>query len=272
MSDYKIIAFDMDGTLLNSNKTISPDSLSAIEKVFDSGNEVALSTGRCVAELNEYFELIPRLRYVVSTSGGLVYDHKTGEKIYSKIIVPELYNTIFDRLKGRDIMIQLQTADKSVVAESQESNMVHYQMGIYKEMYDRIATLVDDPITFIHEKPEDVYKINLYHTCFEERELTRKVLSDLDLELVNSEITSLECTPKGITKGIGLSKLCERLGFTIKNAVGVGDADNDLDVLSKVGLAVAMGNANERVKAIADVIVSDNDNGGCAQAIELMLK
>ena len=76
MSKYEVIAFDMDGTLLNSWKQISEHTLEAINRAFDAGKEVILSTGRCVAELREYFKRIPRLRYVVCSSGAILYDVK----------------------------------------------------------------------------------------------------------------------------------------------------------------------------------------------------
>lgn len=83
MSKYKLIAFDMDGTLLNSEKRISERTLEAVNRAFDAGKEVILSTGRCVAELREYFKRIPRLRYVVCSSGAILYDVKEEKILYS---------------------------------------------------------------------------------------------------------------------------------------------------------------------------------------------
>lgn len=272
MSDFKLIAFDMDGTLLNSGKNISPVTLAAVNTVFENGKEAVLSTGRCIAELRDIFPLIPRLRYAVSTSGGLVYDIKERKSIYSKIIEPSLRDEIFSILTKRDVMLHILTAERSIVSKEHEENMSHFNMGIYKPMYDKIATIVDDPIAFIRENHEDVYKINLYHTTQEERDKSRHQLEKFGLEIIDSEITSIECSPKGVTKGTGLAALCEYLGFGIDKAIAVGDSDNDLDVLSKAGLAIAMGNANDKVKAAADIIVSDNDHDGCADAVKIMLE
>lgn len=83
MSKYKLIAFDMDGTLLNSEKRISERTLEAVNRAFDAGKEVILSTGRCVAELREYFKRIPGLRYVVCSSGAILYDVKEEKILYS---------------------------------------------------------------------------------------------------------------------------------------------------------------------------------------------
>ena len=86
-----------------------------------------------------------------------------------------------------------------------------------------------------------------------------------------SEISSLEISAQGVDKGVGLKKLCEYLDIPIDQTIAVGDADNDLGALKYAGLAIAMGNANEHVKKIADVIVADCDHEGCAEAIETYL-
>ena len=91
MSKYKMIAFDMDGTLLNSQKKVRKETLDAINKAFDGGKEVILCTGRALAELEEYIELIPRMRYMVMTSGAFVYDIKEKKDIYANEICYQMH-------------------------------------------------------------------------------------------------------------------------------------------------------------------------------------
>lgn len=93
----------------------------------------------------------------------------------------------------------------------------------------------------------------------------------LSVSAVYSEIASLELTAAGVNKGTGLVKLCEHLGISVDETIAVGDADNDIAILKTAGLAVAMGNAEEYVKALADVVVADCDHDGCAEAIEKYL-
>ena len=85
---------------------------------------------------------------------------------------------------------------------------------------------------------------------------------------MDAETTSLEISAKGTDKGKGLEKLCEFLNIPLSQTIVVGDADNDIEAMKKAGLAVAMENANERVKALADVIVSDNDHDGCREVLQ----
>ena len=106
---------------------------------------------------------------------------------------------------------------------------------------------------------------------FAARVPTRQQLSHLPLELVYSEVSSVECAAPGVNKGTGLERLCQALGISPAACVAVGDAENDMPMLRAAGLGVAMGNAAPHVKAAADCTVADNDHGGCAQAIRMAM-
>jgi len=266
MSKYQLIAFDMDGTLLNSEKKISKDTLLAIEEAFDAGKEIALSTGRCVVELEEYFSQIPRLRYLICTSGALVYDLKEKTTIYAKKLSADVVQKILEVGKEELCMEHILTVDSIVQAEK-ISCMETYNMGHHQPMFERVATGVENIREWYRQYHLPVEKAILHHASTEGRKRSRERLKELDIEMVDSEVASLECSAKGVTKGIGLEKLCEYLGISVEETIAVGDADNDLDILKHAGLSIAMGNGNERVKEIADIIVRDCDHDGCAQAI-----
>ena len=141
MSKYKVIAFDMDGTLLNSRKQISEHTLEAINHAFDAGKEVILSTGRCVAELREYFKRIPRLRYVVCSSGAILYDVKEEKILYSNSISIELAEKILAESKKEDLMVHL-LAIESIVQKKDIPQMERFGMGVYRPMYEKVTTQV----------------------------------------------------------------------------------------------------------------------------------
>lgn len=270
MSKYKLIAFDMDGTLLNSEKRISEQTLEAVNRAFDAGKEVILSTGRCVAELREYFKRIPRLCYVVCSSGAILYDVKEEKILYSNSISIELAEKILAESKKEDLMVHL-LAIESIVQKKDIPQMERFGMGVYRPMYEKVTTQVDDIYEYYKEHPFEVPKLNLYHATTEGRERTRKRLAGLDLVLADAEKTALECSATGVTKGTGLLRLCEHLGVEPEETIAVGDADNDLNILETAGLAIAVGNANEHVKAVAAVVVNDCDHDGCAEAIDKYL-
>ncbi len=270
MSRYDLIAFDMDGTLLDSGKKIRDDSLSMIKKAAAQGKTVCLSTGRCLPELLPYEKELSDVRYFICISGALVYDNQKKCALEKNAVPDDEAEKIFERIRGRDLMVHL-LSDDSVVEKSKVTQMERYRMGIYSETFNKITLQVDDAAEYWRKTRIPLYKINLYSKSVEEREELLNLLSDLELTFAFSETTSLECTAKNVSKGSGLEFLCGRIGIPLEKTIAVGDADNDLEILKTAGLAVAMGNANGNVKNLADVTVGGNDSGGCAQAIREFL-
>ena len=260
---YKLVAFDMDGTLLNSQKKISSKTIEAINKAIDAGKIVILNTGRCPAELKEYREVLPRLRYVNCVSGALVYDYEEERSIYESPLSEEEVKTLIQIGKETDEMVHLMGIT-SVVEKDKVPHMNDYYMGVYQPMYEEVTTKVDNIYDYYVGNPYSVHKLNIYHHSKAARYHTRKAIkeSGLELEMKDSEATGLEMN------GTGLKQLCHHLGISIEETIVVGDADNDKEALETAGFAVAMGNAKESIKEISDIIVSDNDHDGCAEVIE----
>lgn len=269
MEQYKLIAFDMDGTLLNSQKKITDKTCEAIQKAIDAGIIVILNTGRCVAELEEYMDVLKNIQYINSTSGALVYDRKSDKDIYSSALDVDTVKAILDIVSSKDVMIDFLTRE-SIVQRDKIEKMEQYHMEVYRDMFERVTVKWEDICGQYLEKPFPVAKLNIYHISEEARNYTRQRIEELQLgvEMVNAETTSLEISAKGIDKGIGLEKLCQYLNISLSQTIVVGDADNDIGAMKKAGLAVAMGNANERIKELADVMVADNDHDGCREVIE----
>ena len=133
------------------------------------------------------------------------------------------------------------------------------------------TSLVDDVRAFAIEHAHEVNKMNMYHATPEGRLRTQERLAHLPLDFTYAEQTSFEVTPQGVSKGTGLVDLCEVLGVPIEEAIGVGDAFNDVPMLEMAGLGVAMGNSNEAALQAADVVVGDNDHDGIAEVIDRYL-
>lgn len=267
---YKLIALDMDGTLLDSHKQILASSQEAMKRAHGAGKYVCLSTGRGFAELVDYKEIFPYLSYGVMISGGLVMNLMTNEVIYKKAMTKDQMLKIREVASRDDIMVHILTAQESITAKSQEEHMDRYLMSIYQTMFDRVCTFMEDPILKVSER-DDICKINLYHKTPEKRQETYELLKDGPFAVAFAEETSLEITPLNVTKGAGLKALCAHLGLDLKETIAVGDAPNDGNVLQTAGLSIAMGNASKEIKDICDVTVKDNDHGGIAQAIDQYL-
>ena len=268
---YQLIALDMDGTLLNSRKEITEETKDAVRRVCAAGKTVVLDTGRAVTELEEAFSPLPQVRYAVFSSGAGLYDNQSRQAFALHGIPREDTGRIMALARTLDAMPQIVLPGGDVIQASHMDNLDHYHMGIYRSLYEKAMTLVPDIFSFAETCREPFLKINLYHADPQERIRTRERLASLDLETAFSEVSSLECSAKGITKGSGLVRLCESLGIPMEQCIAVGDADNDIPMIREAGLGIAMGNAAAHVKAAADLVVRDLDHGGCAQAIMMLL-
>ncbi len=265
---YQLLALDMDGTTLNSQKQIPMETLKAIDGLLEKGVHVVLSTGRGLAELLDYKDELKGMHYGILISGGMIYDFWNDKPIWFKPISTAEALKVVESGKTEDAMVHLLTIRNSVVRKQDITNMKDFCMEIYKDMYERVCDCDDDLAGFVRNHEGEILKINIYHRSKESTEESFKRLKDLGLTLVHAEETGLEASPSGITKGSGLERLCEYLGVPIESTVAVGDAPNDIDVLKTAGFSVAMGNAYDEVKEICDVVVSDNDHNGVLEAIQ----
>lgn len=269
---YQLIALDMDGTLLNSQKKISEGNKRAIEKAAGAGKTVILNTGRGPAELEEYLGELPQVRYLNCVSGAVVYDLKERRAIGSRLLGCGLIKTLLELAKEEGAMPHI-LGDSSVVQRDQWERMEEFGMGIYKEMFQRVAEKWEDMPARYAESPFEAAKVNIYHRDVQSRLRTKERIRRMGLPVVmaEAEITSLEVSAQGVDKGTGLECLCGYLGLPMSQTIVVGDAANDLQAMKKAGLAVAMGNASQEIKAAAHVVVADCDHDGCAQAVEQYL-
>lgn len=271
--DYRVIALDMDGTVLNDEKKIDERTQKAIHRALAAGKEVVFCSGRSYDEMADILADYPDMNYLCGESGALVYDLQKKKAVSMVSVSKEAIQKIRTVVQGRDIMIHIISEGRAVVNRSQLPHMEHYQMGIYQEMFNKVSTAVDDVFAAMEEEQCSVEKINLFHPSVEARRESMALLEKMQVPatVVCSEISSLECSPLGLNKAVGLRTLCKELGITMEQVIMVGDADNDLAAIEAVGLAVAMGNANERIKAASHVQVADNNHSGCAEAIERFL-
>lgn len=265
---YQLLALDMDGTTLNSEKHIPKEIVEAIDGLFDKGIHVVLSTGRGLAELTDYKEELKGMHYGILISGGMIYDFQKKEPVWLKALPTADVLRLIEAGDAERAMIHLLTLRNSIVRRSDIDNMKDFYMEVYQDMYDRVCDCADNLADIAKERDGEVLKVNIYHRSKESMERNFERLKDLDLTMVHAEETGLEASPSGITKGSGLERLCDHLGIPLESTVVVGDAPNDIDILKTAGLSVAMGNAFDEVKEICDVVVSDNDHNGVLEVIQ----
>lgn len=266
---YRLLALDMDGTLLDSEKRISQKTWEALGSLSERGVALSLCTGRNPQEaLWPLGSSCGPIRFGVLISGALVYDFENSTAISSRPIDSATAKAVVSAGEAEGAMVSFLCIDGCICRKRDADRMDLFHMGIYQEMYQHIYRFEDDLAAYIEKHPGTVAKINLYHRDTASRGRSRMRLSGLPLRLADAEETSLECSPEGISKAAGLLSLSQHLGIPLDDMVAIGDAPNDLDALHAAGCAVAMGNATAEVKAAADLIVADNDHDGIVEAIE----
>ena len=264
---YKLLALDMDGTTLNSQKQVIPQTLEGINRLLRDGIHVIVASGRCLAEMNDYKEDFKNMRYSIMASGGLIYDSFENKPIY---IHPVPFNDCLDLIdfgEQEKAMVHLLTVKESVVKPQDITHMADFQMGIYQDMYIRNCLQCEDQRAYAKAHKDDVIKVNLYHRSPESRAKTVEKLKGRNLQMVFAETTALEASPMNVTKASGLVELCKYLNIDIADTVAIGDAPNDTEILQTAGCAVVMGNASDEIKQIADFVTADNDHDGVLAAI-----
>ena len=271
MSPYKLAAFDMDGTLLNPAKEIPASAVSACRRACEAGRIVALDTGRAVSELSPYPFREMGIRYGSCACGTVIYDFEKEQVLARRTIPSELVPFLIEASRQEDVMVQVMVDGISFVEKEAVKNMPRYQMAVYQPLYEATSRFADDIRAFALAHADRINKINMYHTDPESRARTLKRLAGIALDYTFAETTSLEATPQGVSKGTGLADLCRVLGLSIEDAIGVGDAFNDVPMLKMAGLGAAMGNSNKEALEAADVVVSDNDHDGIAEVIDRYL-
>ncbi len=270
MSAYELIALDLDGTLLTSDKRLLDRTVQDINAAASAGKTVALCTGRCVPELVEYREKLAAVRYGVMVSGAVLYDLWEERTLYTVGIPREVTVKIAEVGERFDAMVHLLGENVSIVPTGKATHTADFGMGPYQDLFGNISQHADNILAVAAAWPV-MQKVNLYCRSKEDQAAAYEILKELPVTIAYAENAGLEMSPPGVDKGSGLRRLAEELGVGLEKVIAVGDGDNDRSMLAAAGLAVAMGNAEPEVLLMADVVVADNDHNGAGEAIRGLL-
>ena len=260
--DYKIIALDIDGTLTNSKKEILPHTRYALIEAQKRGKKIILASGRHPVGIKHIAKDLMLDRYggyIMAFNGGKIIDCSTDETIASKDFPREYLADIVGVLKETNLTLNTYD-DRRVIAGGAMNDYSYVERDILKtEMI-----FADD---FIAGTPDIINKILL---AGEPDEIDRylKILGDRYdglLDVYKSAPYFLEIMPFGVTKGSMLPLLLDKLGLKREQLAAFGDHYNDMTMIGYAGLGVAMGNAVEDVKKIADYVCESNDEDGIAK-------
>lgn len=271
--NYKLLALDMDGTVLAPDSSITPRTVDAINEALASGFHVVFCTGRSVAEMGPYLGLFPKMRYIICNNGTRTVDLKTGEEVSFFGIERSVCDRIMEEANGRDLMIQIGVGDTFLMQEGVLSRNAEFGMGKYIELHRKTATFVPNLIEYYWTHDFPICKINFYVTNPGTREEIVTALQAKNLPVVyeSGVAGNIEMVSDKSGKGVGLLELARYLDIPQEQVIAVGDNYNDETMLKAAGLSVAMGNAVPEIRALAHEITADNAHDGVAEVIEKYL-
>lgn len=262
---YKLIALDMDGTLLNEEKIVTERTKKAIKAARDKGVTVVLATGRPIDGVTRYLEELDMYTdndYVLSYNGGLVLKTKNKEVVCKLGLIGEDVKYLYELSKRLGVNIH---------AFSEKNGLVTPKNSKYTEVEASINNITVNEINFDNiENDESFIKIMM----IDEPEILQKAIDNLPEEVyekytvVRSAPFFLEFLNKEVNKGVGVEMLAKHLGVKREEVITMGDAGNDLHMIEYAGMGIAMGNAFDEVKEAANYITDSNNEDGVAKAIE----
>ena len=269
--EYRLLALDMDGTVLNSEKKITPRTAAAMREAMAQGKEVLFATGRCPTEVRGDLKAFPEMKYVLCLSGALVLDLCRGETLADVTIPRPLVEKILSVADELDAMVTLYAGDDVFVEFKRKGNMDYYGCQCFAKLYDDCACWVENIRDVLNGYGDCVHKANIFCHSAEEWKKADEALRGLPLNYASGIPNNYEISPQNVDKGVGLRKLCAETGISLQQTIAVGDEGNDVAMIKAAGLGVAMGNAPESIKEQADWVTADCDHDGVAVVIETYL-
>lgn len=270
MKNIKLIGFDLDGTLLNTKKEITPHTRQVLEEAIKAGVIVLAATGRPYSGIPEEIRTFPGICYALTSNGARIIETKTGKVLVEELISLESAKRTLEIMEKYDTLQEVYFDGVGYVNEDKITQIRKYHHNPHMWEY---FLKTRKPVPNIHEviKRENraMDKVQALFADMEEREKAWEELEQYDdITLVGSLGYNIEVNAAGVNKGKGLLALGKLLGIRREEIMALGDGDNDVEMLKEVGFGVAMANAEEKVKAVADYITESNDDDGAARAIE----
>lgn len=261
---YKLLVLDIDDTLLTDEHVISPKTKEALVKAQENGTKVVLASGRPTFgmwPLAEELELEKYGSFILSFNGGIITNCATKEVIYQNTLLPEMAHKLYD-LSVRENVGIITYDDNKII--SQKSNKY---ADLEAEMTGMEMVIVSD---FKASVTENVAKCLMLAEPEHLEKVEAKLQKELqgEMSVMRSKPFFLELTQKNVNKGESLRVLLKTLNIEISEMIACGDGNNDLEMIKVAGLGVAMGNANDGVKAAADYVTKSNNEDGIAHVIE----
>ena len=274
MDEIRMIALDLDGTLLNSEKVLTPRNLKALEAAASRGIEIVPATGRFYRGMPAAIRDLPFVHYVITMNGAQVFDVRTGESIYSADIPTEEALAFYEYLDTLPVIYDAYVDGWGYMTEAMQQRIEDYGLLPFQiKMIRELRSPVPELKAYLREGNLHPQKMQLFtkESAFRDALLRELAEKYPNFAISSSVPNNIEVNCHDADKGRALLELTDWLGLSPAQAVAFGDGLNDLTMLRAAGIGVAMENGHPDVKASAKMLTDNCDSDGVAKAIEQLL-
>lgn len=285
---YKLIAIDLDGTMLNSYGDVTENTKKVLKQAMVKNTEIVIASGRTIDSIKNIANEIGSKKYIIAGNGAIVYDMQKEENIYEKYISKNKALNIIKICEENSITYSVYT-NKTIVANALRYNVLYYykenlkkeeskktSIKVVEDIYDYVKDMQDEKVMkiFVCDKNKSVF--NSIMKKFKEMEdvevlevshMSRKIIKD-GTEEVPIEYFYTEISEKNVDKWFALEYLLKKLNIDKNEVITIGDNINDKRMIAEAGLGIAMGESTPKVTEVANYVTEDNNNEGVAKAIE----
>jgi Cof subfamily protein (haloacid dehalogenase superfamily) len=283
---YKLVAIDLDGTLLNSYGEVSEATKNALQKAKNQGVEIVLASGRPISSTESLAIELGVDNYLISGNGSAVFDIKNQKVIYDRFLNKEQVLKIAKLCEKNSFFYNVYTEDE-VIASSLNYNVLFYYKENLKKIEEKRThiNVVQNIEKYIEESGKEKFlkitvcdesqfifnsimkrlkmieDIDVLETAYMSKKKIKSGTEDVDIQYFYTEVTN-----KNVNKWSAIEFLLEKLNINKEEVLTIGDNMNDIEMIQNAGLGIVMGNSNPKMKEIAKEIVSDNNSEGVLEA------
>jgi len=258
---YKMIAIDLDGTLLTDELMVSPDTVTAIQKAVGLGTIVTIATGRMFPSAKVFAQQLGINVPLITYHGAIIKDVNENEVMYERLISPNVAQNLVAIATEKQIHLQVYQDDILYSAWENEKLIAYSEEA-------KVPYTIEPDLAKLAKK-------GFTKALFIDNHDTLDILQDElqwlfgeQAHIAKSKKTYLEVTNTEANKGSALLYLAKKLGIDRSEIIGIGDNHNDIELIKTAGLGIAMGNAVKELKDIADYISLTNNDDGVLHVIE----
>ncbi|MGE5629632.1 MAG: Cof-type HAD-IIB family hydrolase [Caulobacteraceae bacterium] len=275
-SSYKMLVLDMDFTLLNKNKEVSERNREAIRKAIDRGVHVVVATGRIYTSARIYARLLGVNTPIIASNGAIIREAvfesplNTESTIYKNLLPVEAAREMIRLSHKYNIFCHLFTEDTIYAEKLVNISLRYTEWNKFLGKNDAVKVeIVEDMEKSVLDEKLEVLKAVVVDQDSEKIQNVRNEIVETGIVSVSQSLKdNLEVMNKGVSKGSAVKMLAELYGIDRKEVIAIGDNENDVSMIEYAGLGIAMENADQCLKDVADYVTGHYERDGVAEAVE----